>query len=60
MPDERTVELRGGAVSVRVLGAGRGAPLVYFHSYYERDVWSPFLEGLARSFTVWAPIHPGA
>jgi pimeloyl-ACP methyl ester carboxylesterase len=60
MPDERTIELRGGTVSVRVLTAGRGAPLVYFHSYYERDVWSPFLERLARSFTVWAPRHPGA
>ena len=58
MPDERTIEIRGGAVAFRVLAAGRGAPLVYFHSYYERSVWSPFLELLARSFSVYAPSHP--
>src|SRR5881628_3433244 len=59
MPDERTIEIRGGAVAFRVLAAGRGAPLVYFHSYYERSVWSPFLELLAGSFSVYAPAHPG-
>jgi len=59
MPDERTIEIRAGAVSFRVLTAGRGAPLVYFHSYYERSAWSPFLDLLARSFSVYAPSHPG-
>src|SRR5881409_3171984 len=59
MHDERTIEIRGGAVAFRVLAAGRGAPLVYFHSYYERSVWSPFLELLAGSFSVYAPAHPG-
>ena len=59
MPDDRRVETRGGAVTFRVLGAGRGAPLVYFHSYYERSAWSPFLDLLARSFSVYAPCHPG-
>jgi pimeloyl-ACP methyl ester carboxylesterase len=59
MPDTRTIELRGGAVAFKVTTAGRGAPLVYFHSYYERGAWSPFLESLARSFTVYAPAHPG-
>jgi pimeloyl-ACP methyl ester carboxylesterase len=59
MPDTRTIELRGGAVTFKVTTAGRGAPLVYFHSYYERSAWSPFLELLARSFTVYAPAHPG-
>jgi len=59
MPDERIVEIRGGAVSFRVLAAGRGAPLVYFHSYYERGAWSPFLDRLAQSFSVYAPSHPG-
>jgi pimeloyl-ACP methyl ester carboxylesterase len=59
MPDTRTIELRGGAVTFKVTTAGRGAPLVYFHSYYERGAWSPFLESLARSFTVYAPAHPG-
>jgi pimeloyl-ACP methyl ester carboxylesterase len=59
MPDERRVEIRGGAVTFKVLAAGRGAPLIYFHSYYERSAWSPFLDALARSFSVYAPAHPG-
>jgi pimeloyl-ACP methyl ester carboxylesterase len=58
-PDDRTVEIRGGAVSFRVHAAGRGAPAVYFHSYYERRPWSPFLDRLAESFSVYAPSHPG-
>ena len=58
-PDDRTVEIRGGAVTFRVLAAGRGAALVYFHSYHERSAWSPFLDLLARTFTVYAPSHPG-
>ena len=59
MPDARTIEIRGGAVTFKVLTAGRGAPLVYFHSYFERSPWSPFLDLLARSFSVYAPAHPG-
>jgi pimeloyl-ACP methyl ester carboxylesterase len=59
MPDARTIEIRGGAVTFKVLTAGRGAPLVYFHSYFERSAWSPFLDLLARSFSVYAPAHPG-
>lgn len=59
MIDERVVEIRGGAVGFRVLSAGRGAPLVYFHSFHERDGWSPFLARLARAATVYAPLHPG-
>ena len=45
-PQERMVELRDGAVVVRVLTAGTGAPLVYFHSFYERGGWSPLLDRL--------------
>src|SRR5262249_6105823 len=44
MAETRTLEIRGGAVTFKVLAAGRGAPLVYFHSYYERSAWSPFLD----------------
>ena len=59
-PRERTVALRAGAVAFRVLTAGSGAPLVYFHSFHERGGgWSPFLDRLARRFTVLAPLHPG-
>jgi pimeloyl-ACP methyl ester carboxylesterase len=56
----RLIDLRDGAVRFRVLTAGAGAPLVYFHSFHERDGWSPFLDRLAERFTVWAPAHPGA
>src|SRR5262249_62372548 len=59
MPAERLVEIRGGAVSFRVINAGHGAPLVYFHSYHERTGWSSVLDLLARSYTVYAPAHPG-
>jgi pimeloyl-ACP methyl ester carboxylesterase len=59
-PDTRTVALRDGAVTLRVFSSGRGAPLVYFHSFYEREPWSPLLERLARTFAVYAPLHPGA
>jgi pimeloyl-ACP methyl ester carboxylesterase len=59
-PHDATVAIRGGAVTFRVLSAGAGAPLVYFHSFHEREPWSPFLERLAERFTVYAPAHPGA
>ncbi len=58
-PAERTVEIREGSVTFRVLSGGHGPALVYFHSVHERGGWSPFLDHLARSFTVHAPFHPG-
>jgi pimeloyl-ACP methyl ester carboxylesterase len=58
-PADRVVELRGGSLRFRVLSAGRGAPLVYFHSFHERTVWPPLLERLAGRFAVYAPLHPG-
>jgi pimeloyl-ACP methyl ester carboxylesterase len=59
-PADRLVSLRDGAVTLRVLGAGRGAPVVYLHSFHEVEPWSPFLDRLAERFTVLAPVHPGA
>jgi pimeloyl-ACP methyl ester carboxylesterase len=59
MIEDRTVEIRDGAVRFRVLSGGQGAPLVYFHSFHERGGWSPFLDRLAERFTVYAPFHPG-
>jgi pimeloyl-ACP methyl ester carboxylesterase len=60
MVTDRIVSIRGGAVAFRVLSAGRGAPLVYFHSFHDREGFPPFLERLARRHTVYAPLHPGA
>src|SRR5439155_15021971 len=58
-PESRTVAIRDGAASFRVLSAGHGPHLVYFHSFYEGGGWSPFLERLAARHTVLAPLHPG-
>jgi pimeloyl-ACP methyl ester carboxylesterase len=58
-PSERIVDIRDGAVRFRVLSGGKGAPLVYFHSFHERGGWSPFVDRLAERFTVFAPFHPG-
>jgi pimeloyl-ACP methyl ester carboxylesterase len=60
MITERTVPIRDGAVGFRVLSAGRGAPLVSFHSFHDREAFPPFLERLAARHTVYAPLHPGA
>jgi pimeloyl-ACP methyl ester carboxylesterase len=59
MIDDRTIDIRSGAVRFRVLTGGQDAPLVYFHSFHERGGWSPFLDRLAERFTVHAPFHPG-
>ncbi|OGL07467.1 MAG: hypothetical protein A3F92_01270 [Candidatus Rokubacteria bacterium RIFCSPLOWO2_12_FULL_71_22] len=59
MIEDRIVEIRDGAVAFRVLSAGRGTPLVYFHSFHERGGFPPFLERLAARYTVYAPFHPG-
>jgi pimeloyl-ACP methyl ester carboxylesterase len=58
-PADRTVELRSGAVRIRVLSAGTGRPLVYFHSLFDRAPWFPLLDRLADRYTVFAPQHPG-
>jgi pimeloyl-ACP methyl ester carboxylesterase len=60
MATERTVAIRGGAVSFRVLSAGAGSPVVYLHSFHDREPFLPFLERLASRHTVYAPVHPGA
>ncbi len=57
--DDRTLDIREGAVRFRVLSAGRGPHLVSFHSFHERGGWSPFLDRLAARYTVHAPFHPG-
>ena len=58
VPGERSVAIRDGAVTFRVLSAGAGPPVVYFHSTHERGGWSPFLAALAERHAVHAPFHP--
>lgn len=47
-----------GKVTTGVRVAGDGAPLVYFHGATGL-LWDPFLDGLAESHRVYAPMHPG-
>jgi pimeloyl-ACP methyl ester carboxylesterase len=47
-----------GRVPFKVHVKGDGAPVVFFHGPWGLT-WGPFLDELARSFTVHAPEHPG-
>jgi pimeloyl-ACP methyl ester carboxylesterase len=57
-PRVRTVPVWQDQVRIRCLSQGTGPALVYFHGPWGLT-WDPFLEELARSFTVYAPEHPG-
>ena len=58
MRQERTVPIWQDKVRVRVLSKGSGPALVFFHGPWGLT-WDPFLDALARDFTVYAPEHPG-
>ena len=55
---DKTVSVWGDKVHPRVRILGDGAPLVYLHGGYG-PIESELLEELAKSFTVYAPEHPG-
>lgn len=67
MPTARLEELSFGTLSTRdVRGteleffqAGSGAPLLFLHGLDGLEGAAPALRDLARSFTVYAPSHPG-
>jgi pimeloyl-ACP methyl ester carboxylesterase len=54
----RTIPVWQGQVHLRVLSKGRGPDVVFFHGPWGLH-WDPFLDELARAFTVHAPEHPG-
>jgi pimeloyl-ACP methyl ester carboxylesterase len=56
--DTRTIAVWQDQVRIRVLSKGRGPAVVFFHGPWGLD-WDPFLDDLARRFTVYAPEHPG-
>lgn len=58
-PREQVVSIREGAVRFRYLVAGRGDPLVFFHSFEGLQGWPELLDRLAGHLTVYAPLHPG-
>lgn len=44
---------------IQLLRGGQGPPLLFLHGAAGGGLWLPFLAGLARRFTVYAPAHPG-
>ena len=55
---EQTIAVWQKQVRMRVLSEGSGPALVFFHGSWGLS-WDPFLDELARTFTVYAPEHPG-
>jgi pimeloyl-ACP methyl ester carboxylesterase len=56
---ESTVSIRKGLFQTFVRSAGTGDPLLFLHGAGGLGGWPPFLEGLAQTFRVIAPEHPG-
>ena len=59
MPETINVEIRRGDFSAKVARAGKGPPLLYLHGAVGQKAWAPFLDRLAQTFTVYAPVMPG-
>ncbi len=57
--EEKTVSVRHGMFETKLRTDGNGDPLLYLHSAGGLRGWDPFLADLAKSFTVYAPSHPG-
>lgn len=55
--EERVVSAWNGRIQTRVEVSGNGPPVLFLHG--ETGHWDPFLERLARKFTVYAPDFPG-
>ena len=59
MPTTTHLNLRHGHFPAPVAIAGHGPPLLYLHGAIGQKGWAPFLDRLARQFTVHAPWLPG-
>ncbi|MCH7842479.1 MAG: alpha/beta fold hydrolase, partial [Chloroflexi bacterium] len=59
MPETLNISLRGGDFEAEVLKDGSGPPLLYLHGAVGQKGWAPFLDALAKKFTVYAPYLPG-
>ena len=60
MTDQRVeLTVRVGDAEALVAKEGQGPPIVYLHGAFGYQRWQPFLDRLARRFTVYAPVHPG-
>lgn len=56
--EPRVVPVRDGKFQAHYLQGGSGEPLLYLHGAGGLQA-GPFLDDLAKSFTVYAPWHPG-
>ena len=54
---ERRVAIAGHRIAIR--SAGEGSPLLYLHGVGDLGEWLPALAGLAETFSVVRPDHPG-
>jgi pimeloyl-ACP methyl ester carboxylesterase len=54
----QTVTVWQGQVPIRTHVQGTGPAVAFFHGPWGLT-WGPFLDALSRSFTVYAPEHPG-
>jgi pimeloyl-ACP methyl ester carboxylesterase len=57
--EEKTVTVRHGLFETKLRTDGSGPPLLFLHGAGGLRGWDPFLADLARTFTVYAPSHPG-
>jgi pimeloyl-ACP methyl ester carboxylesterase len=53
------VSIRNGKFATTMQWSGSGAPLLFLHGAGGPMVGAPFLDELAKHFTVYAPAHPG-
>ena len=58
-PERLQVPQREGRLSTEVFHAGDGEPLLYLHGIVGQKGWAPFLDDLAKSYSVYAPLLPG-
>jgi pimeloyl-ACP methyl ester carboxylesterase len=53
------ISIRGGRFTTSMARGGSGTPLLFLHGAGGPMTGAPFLDDLARHFTVYAPAHPG-
>src|SRR3989442_13156430 len=56
---ELRVSIRNGNFITAMQWGGSGAPLLFLHGAGGPMIGAPFLDELAKHFTVYAPAHPG-
>jgi len=57
LPDYNTMNVRG--TPVRVMRAGKGAPLLLLRGDDASEGWREYMSALAQDYDVIAPEHPG-